>query len=120
MSLSAEHDLGLALVLDRLAIEAHALSADMLRVEAALHDVLDCLPFLPAGVGADLQRLDLVRQMLEDFARILRICARVTPAKATLEPGLLRAETRLADLVARLTGASLVVATANDPDLDLF
>jgi hypothetical protein len=107
-------------VLDQLGTEAHALSSDIVRAEAALHDVLDRLSFLPAGVAADLQRLDLVRQTLDDFSRLLHVCAKVAPAGATLACGLLRAETRLNDLAVRLTGGSLVSRVGEDPDLDLF
>lgn len=120
MSMLAEPDLSLASILDRMGAEAHALSADLQRAEAALHEVLDRLTFLPANVAADLQRLDLVRQMLDDLARLLRVCAEATPAPAALSAGILRAETRLADLAARLAGSAPVSTFPAGSDLDLF
>ncbi|MCR8725041.1 hypothetical protein [Frigidibacter sp. ROC022] len=99
---------GLALgpVLDRLAQESLALSARIERAEAALHEVLGGLNALPAGTADDLQGIDLVRQSLDDFARLLAAAAVAVPSGADLDPAAFRAAVQLSDLAERLRGGT--------------
>lgn len=110
-------------LLTRLAGEAEELAALTERAEDALHAMLDGRAGLPAGVGQDLQRIDLVRQSLQDMARLLSSAALQVPEEACLPADAMRRALRLASFSARLTGAHGIGALRLVPeqdDIDLF
>lgn len=117
MSRLSDSGLALGPVLERLGHEAVHLASLIDRAEAALHQVLDGLTDLPGSTASDLQRIDLVRQSLDDFARLLGAAATATPAGARLAPATLQAAVRLSGLAARLGGA-VPVAPRPGPDTD--
>lgn len=122
----ATQDIGLDKVLDRLAEEAGNLASAAARAEMGLQAVLDRVTGLPPGAGADLQRVDHLRQSLEDFTRVLWLAAEAAaePVSATLPTATLREAIILSDLRNQILGQAPPSATARDDvgmdDLHLF
>jgi hypothetical protein len=117
-------DIPLAALLDRLAEEASGLAAAAARAEIGLQLVLERVADLPAGSAADLQRLDLVRQSLEDFARLLWLAASVAapPTDEVVHVARVEDAAKLTDLRARLAGGNGYheAAAGTGDDLHLF
>jgi hypothetical protein len=105
----------LAELLSRLARESADLARMTMRAEAALHGVLDEISAVPPEAGMDLQRIDLVRQSLEDISRLLCATAELVPLESRFSTAAVRRSVRLTGLAARLTGAHYVAAGTADP-----
>lgn len=112
----------LPVLLDRLAEEASGLAAAVARAEVGLQLVLERVDDLPAGTAADLQRLDLVRQSLEDFARLLWVSAATatSPREVDVSVRRLRDAATLTDLQARISGQTPSVTPVSVDDILLF
>jgi hypothetical protein len=115
----------LADLLDRLGEEAGSLALATARAETALQAVLEGLRDLPPGVGGDLQQIDLVRQSLEDLARLLWVAAAAVPPDRGVSRAGIGDAVVLADLHRRLTGrhpgtAGAPAGPAEADDLLLF
>lgn len=115
----------LALFLDRLAEEAGALADAAARAEVGLQTVLDRIDGIPAGAASDLQRVDFLRQGLEDLARLLWVgaAAATPPSEGEIGYASIAEAAVLSDLRARiLTGpeASVESLDAEFDDVHIF
>jgi hypothetical protein len=122
-----EHLVAPSVLLDRLAEEVGCLAGTAARAEVGLQALLDRVSGLPPGAAADLQRIDYLRQSLEDIARLLWVAAAAAspPPKEVIPCDLIREATVLSDLRARLVtdlGDAAAESEAEAPldDLHLF
>lgn len=116
MTGAAVPGVALAVLLDRLGEEAGGLALAIGRAETALQAVLQDLRGLPPGIGGDLQQIDLVRQSLEDFARLLWIAAAAAPPDRLVTAAGIRSAATLTGLAARLaTGLAPAPGSAPGP-----
>jgi hypothetical protein len=118
-----EPGIALADLLDRMGEEAGTLALITARAEAALQSVLENTRGLPPGTGGDLQQIDLVRQSLEDFSRLLWIAAAASPVDRQVSPGGIHSAATLTGLASRLAGGPSTATAAvaeTDEDLLLF
>lgn len=95
------------------------------RAELGLQAVMERLDALPTGTGSDLQRVDLVRQSLEDLARLLWVAAEAAspPTDHAVERPRIKDAAVLASLSERLLrsqGIDRATSEMPQTDLDLF
>ena len=94
--------LALSALLDRMGLEMSALARVTLRAEHAIARTLASGHRLPEGVSGDLQRIDLVRQSLEDLSRLLHVTAGAAPAGTGVARPAVENAARLVSLSSRL------------------